>query len=300
SATFLFSKIALMELPPLTVVLGRVGFAAIALNLVMVAAGQRWPGDGAAWRAFLVMGAINNLIPFSLIAWGQTHIASGLASILNATTPLFTIIVAHIATRDEKLTANKLGGVLLGLAGVSVMIGADTINGMSYGVAGQIACLGAALCYAFAGIYGRRFRRMGLSPLATATGQVTATTLMLLPVVALIDRPWTFSGLPSTQTWTALLAAALLCTALGYVLYFRILATAGATNLMLVTLVMPAGAILLGAIVLGERLAPRHFAGMTLIGIGLAAIDGRPRAWLGRYGRRSSGDPRASRADFSG
>ncbi|SRR5579883_284787 len=277
STTFLFSKMALAELPPLSVVLGRLGFAALALAVAMRLAGQSVPRQGEVWRAFLGMGAINNAVPFSLLAWGQTHIASGLAAILNATTPLFTIMLAHVATEDEKITAGKLTGILLGLAGVAAMIGPDLIEQVGGDIAGELACLGAACCYALAGLYGRRFRRLGLSPLVTATGQVTAATLLLLPIVALADRPWSLPDPPGPAVWAALVTAGLLCTALGYVLYFHILARAGATNLMLVTLMMPAGAVLLGALVLGERLAFRQFLGLGLIILGLVAIDGRWR-----------------------
>jgi drug/metabolite transporter (DMT)-like permease len=285
--SFFFGKVALAELPPLTLVLGRTGFAAVALWPILLAAGHGVPREGRIWRAFFAMGVLNNLVPFGLIFWGQTRIASGLASILNATTPLFTIIVAHLLTRDERMTGNKLGGVLLGFVGVAVMVGPDALlGGFGVGVAGQVAVLGAALSYGFAGVYGRRFRAMGLPPLVTAAGQITATTAMVVPLVLLVDRPWSFAAPPQAMTWGAVLGLALLCTALGYALYFRILAAAGATNIALVTFLIPASAILLGAMLLGERLAIRHFGGLALIGLGLAAIDGRlPAAALRRCRR---------------
>jgi drug/metabolite transporter (DMT)-like permease len=140
---------------------------------------------------------------------------------------------------------------------------------------GQLACLGAALSYAFAGIYGRRFRAMGIAPLDAAAGQVTASSVLILPIMLIVEPPWTVAALLPLSTWAALAALALLSTALAYVLYFRILAAAGATNLLLVTFLIPVTSILLGAAFLQERLASRHFAGMALIGLGLAAIDGR-------------------------
>jgi len=227
------------------------------------------------------MGALNNFIPFSLLNWGQLHIASGLAAILNAATPLFTILLAHFLTRDEKMTVNKVTGVLAGLVGVAVMIGLDALKGVSIGVLGELACIGAAISYAGAGIFGRRFRRMGLSPAVTAAGQLTASTLLMAPVAAYVDHPWTLPGI-GAGALAALLALALLSTALAYIVYFRILATAGATNLLLVTLLLPVGAILLGTLFLDEAMAPRHFLGMGLIALGLAAIDGRPLAMLRR------------------
>ncbi len=273
--SFFFTGIAVKELPPFTIVVLRVGLATLILHVVVRATGQRMPRGVRLWAAFFGMGLLNNVVPFSLIVWGQTHIASGLASILNATTPLFTVIVAHILTADERMTGNRLAGVLIGLVGVVVMIGPAALTGLGGGsLVAQLAVLGAAFSYSLAGIYGRRFKAMGVTPIATATGQVTASTLFLIPVALLVDQPWTLAT-PSTATWLALLGIAALSTALAYILYFRILATAGATNLMLVTFLIPVSAILLGSLALGERLRPEHFAGMALIGMGLAAIDGR-------------------------
>jgi drug/metabolite transporter (DMT)-like permease len=230
------------------------------------------PSGWGAWRSFFVMGLLNNLLPFSLIFWGQTQIASGLASILNATTPLFTVVLAHLLTHDEKLTGARLSGVLVGILGVTMMIGPAALQGFELHVVAQLAILAAACSYAFAGIYGRRFR--GQPPLVTAAGQVSATSLMMLPIVLLVDRPWNLP-LPSTSSVLAVFALALLCTALAYLIYFRLLASAGATNLLLVTFLIPVSAILLGAVFLGERLLINQFGGMALIGLGLAAIDGR-------------------------
>ena len=231
------------------------------------------------------MGTLNNLIPFSLIVWGQTHIASGLAAILNATTPLFTVVLGHLLTRDEKMTPMRLIGVLIGLAGVTLMFGAEVLGGLGLAIVAQFAVLGAAISYACAGLFGRRFK--DTPPLVTATGQLTATTVLMLPLVLLVDRPWTLPA-PSPSTWAAIIALALLCTAVAYVIYFRILAAAGATNLLLVTFLIPVSAIGLGVTVLGERLGPEHLAGMALIGLGLAAIDGRALKLPGRRSRSLS------------
>ena len=188
-------------------------------------------------------------------------------------------------TPDEKLTPLKALGVGVGFAGAVFMIGPDALRGLGTGVAAEFACLGGALVYAFAGIFGRRFRRMGVAPLATAAGQVCASTVLLLPLMLLVDRPWALP-MPHPATWAAVLGVGLLSTALAYVLYFRILAVAGATNLLLVTFLIPVSAILLGALVLGETLLPRHFGGMALIGGGLACIDGRvPRLLFRRWVR---------------
>jgi drug/metabolite transporter (DMT)-like permease len=272
--SFFFAKVAIGELGPFTVVFARVTLAALALNIALAVTGTGLFRRGVSWPAFFAMGLLNNALPFSLIFWGQTEIASGLASILNATTPLFTLVVAHALTQDEKIDQVKIAALLAGLAGVTVLVGPDLLVGGSSWW-GQIACLGAALSYAFAGVYGRRFRAMGVAPIAAAAGQVTASTVLILPIMLLIERPWTLPAAPSTTVWLALAGLALLSTALGYVLYFRILSVTGATNLLLVTFLIPVTAILLGAMVLGERLEARHFAGMALIGVGLAVIDGR-------------------------
>jgi drug/metabolite transporter (DMT)-like permease len=272
--SFFFNGVAVRELPSLTLVWLRVAVAALALLLTLRMLGQSLPRDRCIWAAFLGMGLLNNALPFVLIVWGQHRIASGLAAILNATTPLFGVLVAHALTRDERLTALKAGGVALGFAGAAVMIGLGALGGFSDDIPAQLACLAAALSYAFAGIYGRRFRRLGVAPLAAAAGQVCASTLLLLPVMLLIDQPWTLAP-PNAATWGAVLGVGLLSTALAYWLYFRILAASGATNLLLVTFLIPVSAILLGVSVLGETLQPRHLLGMALIGGGLAFIDGR-------------------------
>lgn len=272
--SFLFGKIALAELPPFSVVLVRVGLAALALWLAVLVTRQTLPSTRSVWLAFFAMGLINNLIPFSLIMWGQVRIDSGLASILNATAPLWTVVIAHLLTADEKMNARKLAGVSIGSAGVAVMIGPVALAGLAGDVAAQLAVIAATLSYAFAGLYGRRFARLGVKPMVVAAGQVGATTLMLLPVALLVDMPWTLP-MPGPRTWAALAGLALLSTALGYVLYFRILATSGATNVLLVTFLIPVSGVLMGVLVLDEALKPRQLAGMALIGLGLAAIDGR-------------------------
>jgi drug/metabolite transporter (DMT)-like permease len=283
--SFFFVAVAIPVLPPLTIVFLRVALAACALHLILLARREHMPGNLTVWTAFLGMGFLNNAIPFTLIAWGQSHIESGLASILMATTPLFTVVLAHFFTSDERLTAGRIIGVVIGLGGVTVMIGPALLEELGALVIAQFALLGAAVAYAFAAIYGRRFKAMGISPLATATGQVTASSALMLPVALIVDEPWNLV-MPGVDVWLAVVGLALLSTALAYILYFRILATAGATNILLVTFLIPVSAILLGALVLGERLDAIHFIGMALIALGLAAIDGRAKRMLVRKSRR--------------
>jgi drug/metabolite transporter (DMT)-like permease len=288
--SFLFVGVAVKELPPLTLVTLRVSLAAVTLLAVLRLGGIALRREPRIWAALLVMSLLNNVVPFTLIAWGQSHIASGVASIFNATTPLFGVIVAHLWTSDEKATSSRLAGVVVGFAGVTVMMGGAALRTAGVDLLAQSAILIASLCYAVSGVYGRRFTAMGVAPLATAAGMRTLSSLLLLPVALVVDRPWTLPA-PSAAAILSVAALALVSTAFAYLLYFRILAVAGATNLMLVTFLIPISAIVLGASVLGERLELKHFVGMALIGLGLAAIDGR---LLAAMRRMVSGSRRAS------
>ena len=279
--SFFFVGIAVREVPPLGVVFARVALAAAALHLLLAMQGRTLRLDRARWRAVFAMALLNNVVPFVLFAWGQAQIASGVAAILNATTPLFGAVLAHFATRDEKLTRAKAFGIAAGFAGVAAMMGPALGDAAAAPLWAQLACLGAAFSYAVSGIYGRRFKALGLAPLEIATGQVTASSLLLLLPMLLVDRPWEVA-MPSAQALLALSGLALLSTALAYILFFRILAAAGATNLLLVTFLIPVTAIALGAAFLDEALALRHFIGMALIGVGLATIDGRLFATRGK------------------
>lgn len=283
--SFFCSKFALAELPPLTLVLARVVLAALALALVLRLSGQRLPRGRATWTAFLGMGLLNNILPFSLLFWGQTQIASGLASILNATTPVFAILVTRALVPGTEITPNRLAGVVLGITGVAVLMGGDAIAAQGFPLLPMLACLGAAFCYGLAGVFGLRFRQMQLSPVAGAFGQLAASSALMLPVALLHDRPWALPP-PGAATLAAVLALAFLSTGLAYVLYFRSLETIGQLNTSLVTLLVPASAILLGALILGERLGPGHYAGLAIIALGLLAIDGRLLARLRRQGLR--------------
>lgn len=272
--SFFFNEIAVRQLPVFTVVVCRVALAALILLAVLRLTGQHMPRSGKVWAAFFGMGLLNNVIPFSLIVAGQQQVASGVASILNASAPLFGVILAHLLTSDEKMTRGKLIGVIVGFLGVAVMIGPDATRGLGGHLGAQVMILGGALSYAFAGIFGRRFKAMGVAPMVTATGQVVASSVILLPMVLLVDRPWTLP-MPGWDAIAALIGVAAISTAFAYLLYFRLLASAGATNLLLVTFLIPVSAILLGVLFLSETLLPRHLIGMALIGLGLSAIDGR-------------------------
>ena len=272
--SFFFNGIALREFPTLSIVTARVGLAALALLLLMRMLGQGIQLNRQILKAFFGMSFLNNVVPFSLIVWGQQHIASGVASILNATTPLFTMLVAHWFTTDEKINPRRLLGVLTGMGGVGLMMGLDSMESSGFHLLGQSAILLAAFSYGLAGVYGKRFAQLGISPLATATGQLCASSMILIPLTLWIDQPWTMA-MPSIEGMGSLLGIALLSTALAYVIYFRLLKTAGATNLLLVTLLIPVSAIILGVFLLDESLEPQHLSGMAVISLGLLIMDGR-------------------------
>jgi drug/metabolite transporter (DMT)-like permease len=271
---FLFIGVAVRHVEPLTYVWLRLTIAAAGMWLFLRVKGERIGLPREVWGSILLLALLNNALPFTLFGWGQTHIASGLASILNATTPIWGVLVAHLFTQDERMSPRKVAGVLLGFGGVAVMIGPSLLRQVGTDALAQVACIAASLCYAVAAVWARRFRRMGLSPMSVTTGQLSAGAVMMLPLAMLVDQPWT-QPLPPITAWGAIVALALLCTALGYVLYFKLIDTAGATNALLVTLLVPPFAIVFGSLFLGEVLAPQDFAGLALIALGLAAIDGR-------------------------
>jgi drug/metabolite transporter (DMT)-like permease len=271
---FMFIGVAVRHVHPLTYVWLRLSIAAAAMLLFLNLKRQPLGLPREVWGSMLLLALLNNALPFTLFGWGQTHIASGLASILNATTPIWGVVVAHIFTHDERMTPRKIAGVLLGFGGVATMIGPTLLANVGTDALAQLACITASLSYALAAVWARRFRRMGLSPMSVTTGQLTAGALMMLPVAFIVDQPWT-QPLPPLTAVGAITALALICTAFGYVLYFRLIDRAGATNALLVTLLVPPVAILLGALFLSEQLAVHDFFGLALIAFGLAAIDGR-------------------------
>jgi drug/metabolite transporter (DMT)-like permease len=270
--SFFFARIAVAEIPPLWLVFLRVSIAASALHLYLMARGQWQMFRSSPFMPFLALGLLNNAIPFSLIFTGQTVIGAGLASILNATTPFLTVIVANVLTRDEKATSNKIAGTLLGIIGAILIV--DPVNAIRTNAPlwAYLAVIGAAMSYAFAGVYAKRFK--GVSPVVITTGQLTGSTLLILPAALLVHGAPTVSQWHVTS-WLAAITLALACTAFAYTLFFRIIALSGATTVSLVTLLVPVSAVLLGAIFLGERLAFHEFGGMALIFVGLLVINGR-------------------------
>ena len=270
-ATFFFIAVASPEVPPFTLVLARVGIAALALAPLVYLMGHRLPSGIAAWLPFAVLAIINNVIPFTLIVHGQQHIASGLAAVLNATTPLFTLIVMRVFA-GEALTSSKVLGVLLGVGGVAVLIGPEALTANASSVIGMVCILGASLSYGFSALWMRQLRH--IPPLVSSAAQLTCSTVLLLPIAAVVDRFWLLPQ-PGAPAVLAVLGLALIATALAYIVFFRISASAGPSNVMLVTFLIPVTATALGVLILDETLTIHQIAGALIIASGLVVIDGR-------------------------
>lgn len=284
-ASFLFIGVATHQLPPFTIVLVRVGLAAVVLTPLVYAFGLSLPRELGDWRPFAVMAVLNNIVPFLLIVRGQQVIASGLASVLNATTPLFAVLLARLLVPGEKVAANKLLGVLAGIAGVAILIGPEALLGRTSTVVGMLCVLGAAFSYGLSAVWGRRFSNT--PPLVTACAQLLCSTVILTPAALILDRPWALA-VPSQAAVFSLVALAVLSTALAYIVFFRIMAVSGPTNAMLVTLLVPVSATLFGAVFLDEPILARQLLGAAVISLSLILIDGRALALIrGRLRQRA-------------
>ena len=271
---FFLIEVGLRSYPPLTLVLIRVAVAVPPMLVAMRLMGQRLPSDLRIWGLLTVVGALNCALPFGLFFWGQKYLDSGYASILNATTPLWGVLTAHFLTSDEKATPARIIGVLIGLAGIIVMVGPTAMTGLSNNLLAQMACIVSTLFYSLAAIYGRRLSQSQLTPMAVATGQTITATLLMAPIVLIVDQPWALA-MPRLDSTLAGITLALLSTALAYGLYFRLIDRAGASNAQLVAFLMPILAVLLGIAFLGESLNGGQIAGAVLIALGLVVLDGR-------------------------
>lgn len=277
--SFFFVGVAVHDVPALTLVFLRVGLAALFLLPIVLAMGLRLPTSGTAWLPFIVMAVLNNIIPFTLITLGQREIASGLASVINATTPLWTVVIMHLFTADEKLTLNRAVGVATGVAGVAILMGPEAIAGQSSSLFGMACVIGGTISYGFAGLWGRRLK--ATPPLVTAACQLTASAAILLPAALIIDHSWRLA-MPAAHIVWSIVGLAVLSTALAYIVFFHIMKVSGPTNAMLVTLLIPVSAVLLGTLVLGETLRLGQIVGAIVIGSALIIFDGRALAWLRR------------------
>jgi drug/metabolite transporter (DMT)-like permease len=282
--SFFFAGVAVRELPPLTIVLARVGLASLLLVPAHWIRLGHLPKSFVSWRAFVIMAALNNVIPFSLFVFGQRDITSGLASVLNATTPLFTVLVMA-SFGEEKLIYRKVLGVLLGLVGVAILRAQTPLTLADAHTLGVVLCLGGALSYGFAGLWGRR-HLSGVPPLTSATCQLLCSTVVVGVLAAIFERPWVLAS-PSPATIWSLAGFAWLSTALAYIIFFQILVRSGASNVMLVTLLIPVTSILLGYFVLGEVIKTREVVGAAVVASSLLVVDGRVLSFL----KKSPGKP---------
>lgn len=272
--SFFFVEIALEELPIFVIVFFRVFIGFLFLFIFSLITKRKMVRDKNILLSFFIMGLINNVIPFSMIVSGQKYISGGLASILNSATPFITVIIAHFFTTDEKVSINKIVGLILGVFGVVILIGLNPLNIEGDELIGILSILTASTSYACAGIFGRKFKKYNLDPVVTSTGQLFSSSILLLPLMLFIDKPWNIKVL-SGSSLGAILGIALFSTSIAYIIYFKILSSAGATNVLLVTFLVPVSAVLLGVLFLSEEFNLRQGLGMIIIGLGLLFIDGR-------------------------
>lgn len=272
-SSYFFIEVAQPELPALTLAALRTIPAAAALFLIVLPLGYRLPATLAEWRLFIAFSAFNTVLPFLLIVWGQARATGGMAAILNATAPLFGIVLAHLLTHDEKLSWSKVAGVLVGVAGVGILVGWDVVAGSSADLMARLALLAAPFCYVLANIYVRR--RLGrYPPFVIAVMQMVGAMFVTFPLALAVDRPWTLAA-PSLAALGAIVGMGVLGSAFASLCHFTVLQRAGATNASLVTLIMPLTPILLGGVFLGEQLSGRDVAGALVIAAALVIIDGR-------------------------
>jgi drug/metabolite transporter (DMT)-like permease len=271
-SAYFFAELAIPEVPVLTIAAFRLIPAALIMASVCLWLGYRLPATSRDWVRLVLLAAVNNVVPMLLILWAQREVTGGIAAVFNATTPLFGVFLAHAFTQDERLSISKLTGILVGISGVTILVGADVLGGLSSGGVSKLALLGAALCYAIAGVYARRFP--GYPPQNLAAGQMIGALMLSMPIALLVDQPWTLS-LPSAKAAGAVVGMGLFASALAALCYFTVLKRAGATNAMLATLLVPLTPIVLGGLFLGETLTPREITGACIIALALLTIDGR-------------------------
>jgi drug/metabolite transporter (DMT)-like permease len=283
--SFIFIELALTGFSPFTLVTIRLAIGSALLIAWLIASGRFPRLTRERCRVLLFMGLTNNAIPFSLLTWSQTELGAGLASIFNAMTPLFTILVAHLWTSDDRISPSRLLALITGFAGVVVLMGGESLSELGSNLWAQLIALSSSVFYAIAGVYGRRVARLGLPPDAAAAGQCFAAFLLMTPVALVIDRPWAQAA-PGWLAWGGLVSLAVLSTSFGYLIFYKVLARSGATNAALVTFLVPISAILLATTFLGERMSETQLGGMALIFTGLAVADRRLASLLAGFLRR--------------
>jgi len=267
-ASFLLIKVAVVTIPPMTLVAARLVIAAAGMLVYLWATGRRLPSDGAIWRDFVVLAVAGNILPFALISWGEVVIDSGLAAILMAVMPLSSLVLAHVFTRDERLSPAKLAGVLVGFVGIVVLVGPGVLAGLGLEVLAQIAVAGAAVCYAISNVYTRVRGVVALPAAVTSSGVLLCAAILSIPLSLIVDRPWDI--VPTTESLFALLILALVCTSLAYLILFHLIKTTGATFVAFINYLVPVFGVAWGALLLRETVQAGALAGLTLILAGIA------------------------------
>jgi len=276
SGTFFLTEILLLYFPPFTIVFHRVGLAALAMMLLLRLRGKSLPRDAQSWAGFIVMGFLNNALPFSAIVFGQQYITGGLASILNSTTAFIAVIVSGIFLADERLTMPRFMGVTLGVIGVALAMGLNSLDNLSWASLGQFCILLSSTSYVLASIWGK-LKLRGHDADVTATAMLMTSTAWMFGIALMVDG-LPFAAMPGA-VFGAFLIYAVFCTSLAYILYFALLKEAGAGNTMLVTIIIPPFSLLLDAFALGQWVKPHEMLGFGVIAIGLLVLGGKIRLW---------------------
>ncbi|AYG59398.1 DMT family transporter [Rhizobium jaguaris] len=267
-ASYTFIRIGVATIPPITLITARTLIAGSILFAVVRWRGLALPRDPAIWRRFLIQACLNSVIPFTLIAWAERTVDAGLATILNSTTPIFTFLLAAILFRNELVTARKLFGIAMGLTGICFIIGFDALNGFGQQLPAQLAVVAASICYAGAALFGRNFKH--LDPMMPAVGSLLCGAVMLIPVSLLVDRPWTLT--PAFPSIIALLALAVLSTALAFSIYFRLIQTLGPIGTTAQGYLRVPIGVTIGVVFLGEPVTPTAGIGLVCVIVGVMAM----------------------------
>lgn len=266
--SYIFIKLGVATIPPITLIAARTLIAGVLLLFVMYCRGLRLPGDGATWRRFLFQACLNSAIPWTLIAWAERSVDAGLATILNSTSPIFTFFLTLAIAHQEAPSFRKLFGVAAGMAGICLVVGVQAFQGLGEQLVAQIGIVVATICYAGAAVFSRGFR--GLDPMAPAAGSLLCGAAMLLPVSIVVERPWTLA--PSTGSVLALLALAVFSTAFAFVIYFRLIQTLGSVGTTAQAYLRVPIGVALSVMLLGERLSPTAWIGLGCVVVGVAAM----------------------------
>jgi len=270
-SSYLFIKNLVDAADPVTIIAVRMVLGALVLGSILLVQRRALPAWGPVWGHLSVMSLLGNLLPFWLIAWSQQHTTSALAAVLNAAIPLFTLLIAAVAFRMERITPNRVAGIALGIAGVAFLTGRSVLSIEDTSGLGEVALLGASLCYGFAFAYARRFVRG--NPLSNVTAQLGIGAIVIAPVA--LATGWVDTEKLAATDVAGWIILSAIGTGLAYVIYYGLISELGATAASFVTYIIPVVGVILGWVFLDERLAWTGFLGMALIVVGVWVSVGR-------------------------